>query len=215
MLRSNRLSAPLGAALTVCLAFCGCGTPPPVEVDHLVAPGWIGHFGVFDGPNGRFVEAVGSSVSDAHPGTRRSNALNNGRSQLALTVAAITRAMVTEFVVSLRNAFSDELVESGEFTDDVTVQVTDDVMHAPVDASDSQQERWTDPITSTTYVLMGLEFDGFLRSYRDQMHQTFQRESTLRTISAGRDEFEGRLDEQIEWIRELTAAEITERFSAR
>jgi len=215
MLPLTRIPAALAAALAICLVSGGCAGNPPDGSDHDMAPNWTRHFGVFDGPEGRFIEAVGSSVSDVHPGTRRSNALNNGRSHLAITVAAITESMVNEFVGSLRDSFSDALVESGDFTDDVTVQVTDDVLHAPAEGADEQQRRWTDPITRTTYVLMSLEFETFLRAYRDQMNQTYLRESILSTISAGRDEFEGRLEQQLERLRGLTALEITDGFSSR
>lgn len=198
----------------LCLVLLGCTSTAPAE-DSDGAPAWVGHFGIFDGPEGRCVEAVGSSAAVTDPSSRRTTALSNGRSQMALTVAAFTRLLADDFVASLRDSFADELIESGRFVDTVSRQVTDEVMHVSPSETAVQPERWTDPITKTTYVLMRLELETLVRVYREQMDRAYRRETTLGAFSASAAEYSDQLEAQLEQLREQSVAELTERFPSR
>ncbi|GEM_PF-3309622 len=210
---SLRCSEAVPATLLALVLVACASTAPPV--DPAAAPAWVGHFGVFEGADGRTVEAVGSSATAADPGSRRATSLSHGRAQLALTVDALTAMLAGEFVAGLRDGFADELVESGRFVESVSRQVTDEVMRVSPSEPESQPLRWTDPITKMMYVLMSLPLDTVAKSYHEQMNRAFQRESTLGSLSAGADAFSELLDQQLEQLREQPVAEISARFSAR
>ena len=202
------------AFAVLALALVGCASDALAE-DPDAAPAWVAHFGVFDGVQGRSVEAVGSSANAADPGSRRATSLSNGRAQLALTVDAFARMLADEFVLALRDSFADELVESGRFVETVSRQVTDEVMRISPQDPEAQPLRWTDPITKTVYVLMTLPLDTVANSYREQMGRAYQRESTLGSLRASEAEFAEQVDEQLEQLQEQSPAEISARFSAR
>ena len=210
---SLRCSEAITAAL-LAFALAGCASTTPT-LDPNVAPAWVGHFGVFEGPDGRAVEAVGSSASAADPGSRRATSLSHGRAQLALTVDAFAGMLAGEFVASLRDGFADELVDSGRFVENISRQVTDEVMRVSPREPEIQPLRWTDPMTKTMYVLMSLPLDTVAKSYREQMNRAFQRESTLGSLSASADAFSEALDQQLERLQEQPVAEISASFSAR
>ncbi|MFT7465456.1 MAG: hypothetical protein ACI9EF_003823 [Pseudohongiellaceae bacterium] len=202
------------AALFLSLAVLGCSS---LGAGHGgdQAPDWVGYFGLIDGPNGRLVEAVGSSAAAVDPSSRRMTALSNGRLQLALTVQSLSSSLVEECLEALGEGVSVDLVESGRLVETVSRQVTDGVMRVPAGESDPLPQRWTDPLTKTDYVLMSLPLDAFATQYRRQMARAFQRESTLGGITAGDDEFSEVIEEQLEDLEDLDLDDLNDRFPSR
>lgn len=203
----TRASIALAAMLACVVPTIGCASgnhaTMPVSTN---APEWIDRpNGLFDEGSSRVVYAVGIAADNPNPAARRNMAISRGRAELARTLQTVVQGLVKDYMSTNRDFYDMDTASSVEYYEDISRQVTDEVLVG------SRQERaYRDPIDNTLYVLMRLDFDDVVSSYRAQMNAAFAREAVRKRIKAQADSFEGELDKQLEKLRGMEADAVAQ-----
>lgn len=203
----------LVALLAIALPAVGCGSThagastPESASD---APAWV------DKPQAAYddevttaaIFAVGIAANNPNPSARRSMAISRGRSEIARTLQVVVQGMIEDYQSTNRDFFEGmDTASSTEMWSEVSRQITDEVL-----VGSRQVDAWRDPASNTEYVLMKLEFNDVIASYKDQMAASFKREATRERIKADKESMEARLDEQLKKLQEKTSAQLFQDF---
>lgn len=192
-----------GALLAV-----GCSSPKSLTTTGGSGPEWIDRpNGVFDEGSARVVYAVGSAADNPNPAARRMQAMARARSELARSLAVLVQGMVKDYMAVNRDFYEMDTASSVEYYEDISRQVTDEML-----VGSRQVDAYRDPSDNTYYVLVRLDFDDVISSYRAQMQAAYRREATRKRIKASADEFERDLDEQLDKLNEMKADEMNQAF---
>lgn len=187
------------------VAAAGCsGTPEATTPITAGGPGWI------DRPNGaqevdgeKAIFAVGISATNPNPAARRSSAVARGRDELARSIQTQVRGLVQDYMNTNRDFYAMEGASSVEYYEQISNQVVNEAL-----VGSKQVDGWRDPATNTEYVLMRVDLDSVISSYRTQMETAALREMQRKKIKVQKDEFEDKLDEQIEKIESLDVEKL-------
>jgi len=171
------------------------------------APAWIDNVGLHDADNERAFYAVGVSNKNPNIHVRRSQAAQRGRAELARMLSSTVQSMVEDYVSTNQDYYDMDAASSIEMYDEISRIVTDQEL-----IGSRPHIYWSDPIDGVTYALMKLEFDSLVTSYREEMERSYERQAKRKQIKASRDEFEAKLDEQLETMRELRDDEFNAKY---
>lgn len=208
-----RLPAPRLALIVVLAAsslLTACAANGDLETTSTTAdnaPAWIDNVGLYDEGNDKALHAVGVSNKNPNIHVRRSQASQRGRAELARMLNSLVQSMVEDYVSTNQDYYDMDSASSVEMYEEISRIVTDNEL-----IGSKPHIYWSDPIDGVTYALMKLEFDSVVASYRDEMQRSYERQQKRKQIKASRDEFEAKLDEQIEDMRDMRDADFNDKY---
>jgi predicted small lipoprotein YifL len=164
----------LSSTLALTLIGCGAETPKPEEadfrcrIDGSLAPEWTcGNSMIAD-----TITSVGSApLSKLGQNFSRTEAMSNGRSNLALQIETLVKTKVEQFARSTG-------VGAAEVADKVSTQVSKNVAKVTLQGS-KQMKFWQNPANQDIYVLVGLPEGNVNAAVKDQVKTSFKNDEAL------------------------------------
>ncbi|MGE3164040.1 MAG: hypothetical protein AB7O52_03985 [Planctomycetota bacterium] len=200
---SRTMLASLVALGSIVVAGCS-GTPEATTPVTSGGPGWI------DRPNGpqevdgeKAIFAVGVAAQNPNPAARKASAIARARQELASSIQTQVRGLVQDYMNTNRDFYNMEGASSVEYFEQISSQVVNEAL-----VGSKQVDSWRDPADNTEYVLMRVDLDSVISSYRSQMETAAVREMQRKRIKVQKDDFEKKLDEQIQKIEELDVEKL-------
>lgn len=193
-------------ALVLALGVTSCGSTPdtaqtPVSQN---GPAWIDRpQNVFDEGSAVVIQAVGIAADNPNPAARRQMAITRARQELAATMGTLVQGMVVSYMDTNRDFYDMDSASSTEYYQDITRQVTQEML-----VGSKAVDAWRDPIDNTYYVLMRLDLDDVILSYKSKMNGAYEREKTRQRIKANAMDFQKQLDDQLDKLNNMDAGQI-------
>lgn len=191
-------------AAAVLVVGCGSTKTASTEPDAPNAPLWIDQpQSLADEGNNVVIYAVGSAADNPNRSARRNMALTRARQELAATMGVLVQSMVVSYMDTNRDFYDMDSASSTEYYQDISRQVTQEML-----VGSKQVDAYRDPISNEYYVLMRVDLDDVINSYKSKMSGTYDREATRRRIKANMEEFQGQMDAQLDQLRSMDAADL-------
>lgn len=201
---NSKLTLWLGALALSCLAVGCAGTNEAKTPTSEGGPTWI------DQPNGAYddggemvIYAVGIAANNPNPAARRSMAGTRARDELARTIATSVKGLVQDYMNTNRDFYDMDGASSVEYFEQISSQVVNETL-----VGSKQVNAWRDPATSTEYVLYRVDLDDVILSYKSKMQEAAKREMQRKRIKTQKDQFENKLNEQIDKIENWEAQQF-------
>ena len=210
MLSLSNLTRTSVAVAILGLGALSCGSPERemTTTSSSNAPSWIERpNGAFDEGNGVVIYGVGISASNANPAMMRENAKVRASRELAQALGTLVQGMTVSYMDSSQDFVDPDTATSTEFVQDVTRSVSQEFLVGPKVA-----DSYKDPLTGTYYILMRLDLDDVMASYKNKMSAAADRERTRNRIKGNAEDFLKQLDDQLDKINNMDASEVEEEF---
>jgi len=200
----NALALGLTGAMLVCGA-TGCKAADEAQTPVSAGgPGWIDRpNAVYDDAEGRAIQAVGIANYNPNVALRRQQAAGRARDELAKSLKIHVQGLVQDYMNSNLDFYDLERASSVEYYESISNRVTDQTLSGSM-----QMDAWRDEATGAEYVLYRLDFDNVLAAYEQEMQRSFEREAQRERIKARKDEFDAKLQDQLQRMREAKLEEI-------
>ncbi|GJM22918.1 MAG: hypothetical protein DHS20C15_28330 [Planctomycetota bacterium] len=195
----------VAGAFAAAVLAVGCSSAPASsEPESPNSPIWIDQpQSLVDEGNNVVIYAVGSAADNPNRSARRSMAMARARQELAATMGVLVQSMVVSYMDTNRDFYDMDSASSTEYYQDISRQVTQEML-----VGSRQEQAYRDPISNEYYVLMRVDLDDVINSYKAKMSGTFDREATRRRIKANMEEFQGEMDAQLDKLRNMDAADL-------
>lgn len=189
------------AAAFATVSLTGCGTTAASLPVGEGGPAWIDQpNGAYDESGQKSIQAVGLAQDNPNRTVRHNQAVARARAELAKSITIQVQGLVEDYMNTNRDFYDMDGASSVEYFEEISRQVTNQTL-----VGSKQVDAWRDPVTNEEYILMRVDFDDVIHSYKERMAASFEREMQRKRIKAQKDQFENKLDEQIE---KLNQAEI-------
>lgn len=199
----------LGALiLALGVASCSSAEKPAQTPVAQNGPAWIDRpQSVFDEGSNVVIQAVGLAADNPNPAIRRQMAITRARQELAATMGTLVQGMVVSYMDTNRDFYDMDSASSTEYYQDITRQVTQEML-----VGSKAVDAWRDPITNDYYVLMRIDLDDVISSYKSKMNGAYEREATRKRIKANAMDFQKQMDGQLDKLNGMDADAIQDEF---
>ncbi|MCB9898272.1 MAG: LPP20 family lipoprotein [Planctomycetes bacterium] len=163
-------------------------------------PKWIDQpQGVYEEGGEQWIYAVGQANFDPNRSAQRNKAAMRARTEMARVLKVAVQSMAEDYQSTNRDFYNMDAASSVEYYEEISRQVTD------VTLSGSRQlDGWQDKATGDYYILYGMPLDtSFFDAYMKSAEDAYARYSQREMIKAQKEEYAGKLDEQLEKMKQM------------